>query len=264
MLKRTIFVVGAGMLLAALVVSCTVGGGRLAGMTATPTKTPRPLFTATPTPSATPVPTDTPLPTDTPMPPTETAVPTETPVPPTDTAAPPTDTPTETPTDTPAPPTDTAVPPPTAPRTSPTRTPSPATATATARPQVDFRVVEQRLMSKTENEAQRHMILIRVINAAGNPIPGLVVWDPGHPDQQPVTGSKPDPYHAEYIFWNYDPYQLEVKGASSEKTKVLSTEVHLISKEDLVAAGYCPSVEICNQDELAQHFSWYVTFQRTW
>jgi hypothetical protein len=79
-----------------------------------------------------------------------------------------------------------------------------------------------------------------------------------------VTGTKPEPYHAEYTFWNYDAYQLEVMGAKSEKTKVLSTLVQLISKEDLVGAGYCPDVNNCNYDELHQHYSWYVTFQRTW
>ena len=119
-------------------------------------------------------------------------------------------------------------------------------------------------MSKAENQAQLHMIFIRVIDAAGNPLSGLVVWDPNHPDQEAVSGSKPEPYHAEYLFWDYDPYQLEVKGARSERTKVLSTEVHLIPKEDLVKAGYCPDVANCNPDELRQHYSWYVTFQRTY
>jgi hypothetical protein len=143
-----------------------------------------------------------------------------------------------------------------------TNTPPPPT--PTPKPQVDFRVVEQRLMSKTENEAQRHMILIRVIDGTGNPLHNLVVWDPNHPGQEAVTGSKPEPYHAEYLFWDYSTYQLEVKGAKSEKTKVLTTEVHQISKDDLVKAGYCSDVANCNPDELVQHFSWFVTFQRTW
>jgi hypothetical protein len=129
---------------------------------------------------------------------------------------------------------------------------------------VDYRVVEQRLMSKQENEAQRHMILIRVIDAGGNPLHGLIVWDPNHPDQEAETGTKPEPYHAEYTFWNYDAYRLEVKGANSEKTKVVTTDVHQISIEDLIAAGYCTDAGSCNPGELVQHFSWYVTFQRTW
>ncbi|NIV36562.1 MAG: hypothetical protein GWN58_46155, partial [Anaerolineae bacterium] len=75
-------------------------------------------------------------------------------------------------------------------------------------------------MSKAENEAQRHMVLIRVEDAAGQGLSGIVVWDPTHPDQEAVSGTKPEPYHAEYLFWNYDGYQLEVKGAASQKTKV--------------------------------------------
>jgi hypothetical protein len=129
---------------------------------------------------------------------------------------------------------------------------------------VDFRVVEQRLMAMSENEAQRHMVLLRVVDAGGSPLHGLAVWDPNHPDQEAITGSKPEPYHAEYLFWTYDGYQLEVKGTRSEKTKVVSTDVFRISKEVLVGAGYCIDVASCNPGELVQHYSWFVTFQRTW
>jgi hypothetical protein len=211
----------------------------------TPTKTLRPLFTSTFTPPPSPLPTDTVPPTATEVPASETPPPTDT-LQPTDTAtaesapteAAPSETPLPQPTDTPAPPTD------------------------TPRPQVDYRVVEQRLMSKAENVAQRHMILIRVIDAGGQPLHGLVVWDPNHTEQEAETGTKPEPYHAEYTFWNYDGYQLEVKGANSEKTGVLSTDVYKIPIEDLVAAGYCSEASSCNPSELVQHFCWYVTFQR--
>jgi hypothetical protein len=223
----------------------------------------RPLFTSTFTPTATPLPTETPAPTETPVPATDTPVPTEPPVPPTEEAP----TPTALPSDTPVPPTATALPSDT-PAPAATHTPAPPSATAapsaTPKPQVDYRVVEQRLMTKAENQAQRHMILIRVVDAGNSPLNGVTVWDPNHPEQEAVSGDKPEPYHAEYLFWDYGAYQLEVKGARSEKTKVLTTDVHLISKEDLVTAGYCPDVANCNQDELVQHFSWYVTFQRTW
>ena len=240
-----------------VLVGCSVGRGGAARITPTPTKTPRPLFTATMTPSVTPVP-----PTATPT----VALPTDTPT----VAIPPTDTPTvASPTDTSLPPTETPIPPTDTPA-APTNTPhpkatnAPVPPTKTPAPKVDFRVVEQRLMTKSENEAQRHMILIRVVDAAGHALSGSVVWDPNHPDQEAVSGSKSEPYHAEYLFWDYDAYQLEVKGSKSEKTKILSTDVFKISKEDLVTAGYCSSVSSCNQGELVQHFSWYVTFQRTW
>lgn len=262
MRNRFLFWMGLLAVLALILMGCSIGGGGSARVTPTPTKTMRPVFTSTLTATPSAVPTETPVPpSDTPVPPTEVPS-TETPVPPTDTPTsetPPTEAPpTETPTSE-APPTEAA--PTNTPKPKPTNTPAPPT--NTPKPQVDFRVVEQRLMSKQENEAQRHMILIRVVDAANNPLHGLVVWDPNHPDQQPVSGEKPEPYHAEYTFWDYDAYQLEVQGASSEKTKVLTTDVHRISKEDLVGAGYCTDVNNCNQAELVQHFSWYVTFQRT-
>jgi len=258
MSKRTLLLSGIVVLLALVLSGCTLGRGSTSRITPTPTKTARPLFTSTMTPTASPSPTNTPLPTDTPV------LPTETP-PPTDTLAPPTEAPTEAPpTATPEPPTDTPEPaaPTNTPKPKPTNTPAPPT--NTPKPQVDFRVVEQRLMSKAENDAQRHMVLIRVEDAAGNGLSGLVVWDANHPDQEAVTGTKPEPYHAEYLFWNYDGYQLEVKGAVSEKTKVISTDVFKIPLEDLVAAGYCTDVANCNPAELVQHYSWYVTFRRTW
>jgi len=244
-------------LLTLLLVSCSLGRGEVSRLTATPTKTLRPVFTSTATPTATALPTYTPIPTETPVPPTDTSAPTEPPLP-TESPIPPTEAP---PTNTPIPPTDTPAPPTNTPKPRSTNTPVPPA--NTPKPQVDFRVVEQRLMSKAENEAQRHQIMIRVTNAAGNPLSGVVVWDPNHPDQEAVSGTKPEPYHAEYLFWDYEAYQLEVKGASSEKTKVLSTDVHKILKEDLITAGYCTDVASCNPDELVQHFSWFVTFQRT-
>jgi len=119
-------------------------------------------------------------------------------------------------------------------------------------------------MSKAENTALLHMVLIRVEDAGGNALPGLVVWDANNPGQEAVTGAKPEPYHAEYLFWDYGGYQFEVKGANSEKTKVLSTDVYKIPLEDLVAAGYCTDTASCNPDDLRDHYSWYVTFRRTW
>jgi outer membrane biosynthesis protein TonB len=265
MRNRTLMLSGLIVFLALLLLSCTIGSGSVSNVTATPTKTARPLFTSTHTPTATPLLTDTAVPPTEPPPtavPSDTAaVPTE--VPPTEpppasaTPLPPTEVP---PTE--VPPTDTAIPPTNTPQPKPTNTPAPPT--NTPKPQVDFRVVEQRLMTKAENEAQRHMILVRVVDAGNSPLSGVTVWDPSHPEQEAVSGSKPEPYHAEYLFWDYSAYRLEVKGATSEQTKILTTEVHLISKEDLVGAGYCPDVANCNQDELAQHFSWFVTFQRTW
>lgn len=246
---------------------CGLLGDEAAQVTAKPTKTMRPLFTSTFTPTPSPPPTETPPPTDSPAPtempaPTETpvseATPTDTPtaeVPPTEAAASDTPPPTEAlPTDTP-PPTDT-------PKPRPTDTPAPPT--DTPKPQVDFRVVEKRLMSKAENEAQRHMVLIRVVDANGNPLHGLTVWDPDYPTFSTETGTKPEPYHAELLFGDYGVYKLEVKDHKSETAEGVTMHAPAIPKEVLVAAGYCTDVASCNQNELIQHYSWYITFQRTW
>jgi hypothetical protein len=257
MRKRTLFLSALAILLALVLAGCALGSESASRVTPTPTKTMRPLFTSTLTPAATAtaMPTSTPLPTDAPLPPTET------PQPPTETVEPPTE---EPPTDTPLPRTDTPPPsvPTNTPKPRPTNTPVPPTDTPA--PQVDYRVVEQRLMSKEENVAQNHFVLIRVEDAGGNALPGLVVWDANNPGQEAVTGTKPEPYHAEYLFWDYGGYQLEVKGANGEKTSVVSTDVHKIPVDDLIAAGYCTDAANCNPDELVQHFCWYVTFRRTW
>lgn len=260
MRKRLLPTAALVFVLALALLGCGLLGRDAAQVTPmTPTKTLRPLFTSTFTPSPSPLPTDTVPPTATEVPASDTPPPTNTPLP-TDTATV-AIAPTEAvPSETPAPPTE--VVPSDTPRPQSTNTPVPPT--DTPRPQFDYRVVEQRLMSKVENEAQRHMILIRVIDAGGQPLAGLIVWDPNHAEQEAETGTKPEPYHAEYTFWNYDGYQLEVKGANSEKTKVLSTDVYKIPIEDLVAAGYCSEASSCNPSELVQHYCWYVTLQRTW
>ena len=241
-------------LLVGLIVACSGLPGQVAQLTATPTKTPRPTWTATPPATDTPLPTNTPQPTDTPAP-------TDTPLPPTavptDTVAPPTGVPTAVllPTQSPIP--ATAAP------TRPAATRTPAPPTKTPAPPVDFRVVEQKLVPKALNEAGLHSLFIRVIDAAGNPLHGVSVWDPTHPDQVAVTGDKPDPYSAEYQLWSTDNYFLEVRDSKSEKTKGLSTDRPKISNADLIAAGYCTDDSDCNLNVHTMHFSWYITFQRT-
>lgn len=249
--NRSYIVAGLCALLVVFLLGCTMGRSRVGQVTSTPTKTPRPIFTATYTPTVTPLPTDTPTPT-----------PTDTPVPPTETPLPPSETPvTAPPTDTQAPPTETSAPPTNTPRPAATKTAAPPTNTPA--PQVDFRVVEQKLVPKKLNEAGLHSIFIRVIDAGGNPLHGVTVWDPSHPDQQAVTGDKPDPYSAEYQMWSLDAYYMEVKDARSEKTKALSTDRPKITNQDLIEAGYCVDNQDCDQNVHSMHFSWYVTFQRT-
>jgi hypothetical protein len=259
MKRRALVALSLVALLVLVLLGCSENRGGVSGITATPTKTPRPLFTATWTPTSTPLPTDTPLPTSTPVPPTDTPAPTDTPLAPTDTSLPPTDV---APADTPVPATDTPPSAPTdTPRPQPTRTPAPPT--HTPRPQVDFRVAQQDLVPKAENPGGLYTIYLRVEDAGGNPLNGLTVWDPSQPEIQTVTGDKPDYYHAEILMGGGD-YYLEVKDSRSEATKRLTTVRSGVSNEDLIRAGYCTDAADCDANVGPQHFSWRVIFRRTW
>lgn len=224
-----------------------------------PTKTLRPTFTSTPeetltpvvsptetwTPElvaapTTPVPTDTPLLTDTP-PPIPTPVLTDTPRPPL-----PTDTPVPAPTDTPTP-------------SPPTDTPAPA---------VDFRVAEQRILSPEENKGGKlgdHLIFITVMDVNGAPLDGIVLREIGVTDDELITGDK-GPGKAEFLMQGGGAFALMVVGEkdgrayTSETTHQLSLEDPIL--DDLVVAGYCPDVGTCQNHPW--HWSYAVTFQRTW
>ena len=161
-------------------------------------------------------PTETPLPTDTPLPPTETAVP---------------DPPT------PAPPTDT-----------PTPEPTPV-------PDVDFVIVEERLLTKDENGgcAGNHNIFIDVIDANGNPLKGVQLGDIWH-NPGPVTGHKGDdkPGRAEYDLYKDQGFYILVKDdptagreVTSEVTELLSVDDWKIGIPRLIEAGYCPDEGTC-------------------
>jgi hypothetical protein len=194
-------------------------------------------------PSDTPaLPSDTPLATATLLPITDTPLPSDTPAP-SDTPSPATEAP---------PPSATDRPPSAPPRPAPTTTRALVTNTP-PRPEVDYRVLVQDLVPKAENAAGLYTIYIRVEDASGNPLTGLVVWDPGQPGLQAETGAKADYYHAEILMGGGD-YYLEVKDARSERTKRLTTVVTGISHPDLIAAGYCATDAEC-QALGFQHFS---------
>lgn len=227
----------------------------------TPTKTPRPTFTSTPKETPTPVviptetwmpelvaattesaPTDTPLSTDTPAP-SPTPVPTDTPPPP-----PPTDTPVSAPTDTPTP-------------SPPTDTPAPA---------VDFKVVEQRILPPEENKGGRdpgadHLIFITVLDANGAPLDGIVLREIGMTNDELISGNK-GPGKTEFLMQGGGAFAFTVVGEkdgqvyTSETTHQLSLVNPVL--DDLVAAGYCPDVGTCQNHPW--HWSYVITFQRTW
>jgi len=249
------------LLLAVALVSCGAGAGRTSRVTATPTKTPRPLFTATHTPLPQVVPTDTPTPTT--VPPTSTPVATDTPAP-TDTPPPATDTPA--PTDTPLPPSATAGPTNTA---KPPATKTPARPTNTPAPQVDFRVADIVAFPDPDLSAGgAHNVYFTVLDAGGAPIDGIVLEEVNNqPPVQVTTGSK-GPGKAEYTMWGSD-YRFRVlsgtdgRAYNSETTHVLSVAFGHAVWEDLIRGGICADEAGCRALGPI-HYSYRVTFQRTW
>ena len=227
--------------------SCAAGEGEVAGVQSTPARTMRPVFTSTTTATATAVPSDTPLPSATP-------VPTDTPLPPSDTPPP---------TDTPAPEAPTDTPPPELP--SPTASPQPAP----PRPAVDFRVAE--IVAFEDGSllsSGMHNVYFTVLDAGGAPLDGIVLEEVNNQPTERVTSGDKGPGKAEFTMWAGD-YRFKVVGNaggqafSSETTHVLSIVFQHAVWDDLIAGGICSDAASC----LAMgpmHFSYRVTFQRTW
>ncbi len=235
------------------------------------------LYVSTPTPT----PTETPLPTPTPtntrvVEPVVVEAVAETAV---EAEAAPTDTP-ESPTDTPEP---TSVPATNTPA-PPTDTPEP---TATPVPEVDFIITKQRLLTKDENGGcvGMHSIFVTVVDAAGNPIKGAELadeWAAVNPG--PVTGHKGDDQPGLAVYDLYkNGYKIFVKNDPTAGRPVTSQISELLSSNDweigiprLIEAGYCPDEGTCrvlwnsgvfgegNNSLCWGHYSWEVTFQRTW
>lgn len=264
------FLVLAGLIGLLVLIGCSVNRGGLAGMTPTPTKTARPLFTAT----LTPTPTPTMLPaTDTPAPPTD--APTSEPVP-TDTPVPPADTPTSEPapaetsvlpTDTPNPPTATLAPPTNTARPQPTNTPAPPT--NTPKPQVDFRVKEiVAFEDGSLTVTGLHNIYFTVVDAGGAPLDGIMLEEVNNQSAEPVTTGDKGPGKTEFTMWAAD-YRFRVVGNTggqafaSETTHVLSIVFEHAVWDDLIRGGICTDEAACRALG-PMHFSYNVTFQRTW
>jgi hypothetical protein len=223
------------------------------------------LFTSTPVPTFTP--------TLTPLPPTFT--PTSTP----------TATPTLTPTKRPSPTntlepvvasTATPLPLPTNPPPS-----APTEAPAPAQPATDFIVVQQRMRTNEENSVLGkvanncggdHSIYVSVVDAAGQPITGVIVGDT-YKNVRAASGSA-GLGKLKIDLWS-NTMALEVQGNidgtpyTSEQTVSLSTRDEDIPAEWLFAGGYCGSIDECQLRQKTNglcrgHYSYDVTFQRTW
>jgi hypothetical protein len=209
-----------------------------------------------------------------------TATPTRTPLPP-----PPTRTPTPIPSDTPIP-----LPTPT-PALFPTNTPLPPTQAPSPTPTpYDFVVVRQRMWTNEENGGVSqdgtvigcgygHQIYVWVIDAAGSPLDGVVLGDPFN-NPRHISGEK-GPGHAVYDL-HMNGYQLMIvedtgagRPVTSELSPVMSSNDWEIPIPWLIEAHYCATEEEClarradpnrvGSNSLCWgHYSYEITFQRTW
>lgn len=218
-------------------------------LTPTPTATPTspPTLTPTPTATQTPTPTVTPSPTATPTA-TATAIPTVTPTPP-----PPTDTP------------------------APTPIPLTPTPTETPKPAVDFRIASWRLWPLALNSGcakGMHIIFIHVLDAAGQPLDGVVVGDSWN-NVEITTGNK-GPGRTEIDLWTNTMEIMVKRDAAtgqpytSEISFPFSSYLTTIPDDQMIQAGYCANEVECQwkrQNDsyyCGGHYSWEVIFQRTW
>ncbi len=180
--------------------------------------------------------------------PTYTPWPTETPIPT------PTFTPTATPTNTPIP-TATFTPTPVPPTATPVPTQVPvrvvarqaapaavAVAAAPAKPSVQYKLVEMRRLSACENRGM-HNIFIKVIDAAGNPVDGVMLiqspsGQPGNVLDKMVSGSK-GPGLAEFIMWKGAEYAVYVSadGANPASTDIAQPVHSNFADEEMCADG---------------------------
>ena len=166
---------------------------------------------------------------------------------------------------------------------APPPTPTPAaTATPTSppKPAVDFVVKSVRLWGPQENGGwfdgpslhcgEKRQLRAIVLDANGQPLNGVTVLGIYSGVEQ-VTGSK-GPGMAEWILGDGDGLRVvrDVDGRPvvSETAEGLVTDPHRISDEAFIAAGYCHDAASCQALRDANachgHYSWDVTFQRTY
>ncbi|MDM8518397.1 hypothetical protein QUF64_00005, partial [Anaerolineales bacterium HSG6] len=209
-------------------------------------------------------PTDTPIPTPTPIP-TETTAPTDTPEPTATDTPETTDTPEPTATEILA---DTATPAP------PTNTPEPTAPPEPTKPDVAFVINQAYLIpNPTYNSCPgAHQIYVTVLDAAGNPLDGVMVEDTGRAVPPHVSGEK-GPGKLEYDMYS-NGFSLEVTkdeaGAptTSQVTEKMSTVDEDIPNEWLVQANYCLDINDCldrkSRNGLCRgHYAYEVIFQKT-
>jgi hypothetical protein len=133
---------------------------------------------------------------------------------------------------------------------------------------VDFKVADQRVLPPEENKGGKlgdHLIFITVIDANGVPLDGIVLRELNVTGDELISGDK-GPGKAEFLMQGGGSFAFTVVGEkdgqayTSETTHQLSLTTPVL--DDLVAAGYCPDVVTCQNHPW--HWSYVVTFQRTW
>ena len=166
---------------------------------------------------------------------------------------------------------------------APPATPTPAappTPTKPPKPDVDFVVAGVRLWGPQENGGyfdgpslhcgEKRQLRVKVVDANGQPLDGVTVLGIySHVEQ--VTGSK-GPGTAEWILGDGDGLRV-VRAADgspvvSQTAEGLVTDPHRISDEAFIAAGFCTDAASCqvlrDGNACHGHYSWDVTFQRTY
>ncbi len=168
---------------------------------------------------------------------------------------------------------------PTPPPPPPTRAAAPTPAPAPPAG-VDFRLVSVRLWGPIENGGyfdgpslhcgEKRQLRGIVLDAAGQPLNGVTLLGVYSGVEQ-VSGSK-GPGVAEWILGGGDDLivlrDIDGRQASSERGANLVTDVGRIADDHLIASGYCSDAGSCAGLRAANacygHFSWDVTFQRTY
>jgi hypothetical protein len=135
-------------------------------------------------------------------------------------------------------------------------------------PAVDFNVAEQRILPPEENKGGKlgdHLIFITVIDASGVPLDGIVVREVNTTGDELITGDK-GPGKVEFLMGGGGVFAFTVVAEKDGQTYTSET-THPLSLvnpvlDDLVAANYCSDVVTCQNHPW--HWSYIVTFQRTW
>ena len=124
-----------------------------------------------------------------------------------------------------------------------------------------------------------HQIYVWVLDAAGNPLDGVVIGD-AYNNPKHISGEK-GPGHAQYDLYKngYELFVIEDTGArrlvTSQVSQVLSSNDWVIPIPWLIEAHYCATEEECiarraDPDGVGTnslcwgHYSYEIVFQRTW